>query len=200
MFRTDDPVRTLAMEGWAQNRMEFDKSVLTLSAGGIALMVGLLSTVGARSTREMWAFYGSIAAFAAAAGVVLMIFKRNADYCARYLCGDTRDDLVLKWGDRIAAVAFMAGVALAVLGAGAINKARPAASFPHTTEAPMPKNRATQPPGQPTETRSLNGLGKLVTPSPTTGASGGGAAVPTSPTAGSSSQPPASAGAATPKR
>lgn len=161
----DDPLRRLALDGWFQSRMEFDKSLLTLASGGIALMVGLLSSVGANSTPAVAAYMTSIGAFTIVVGTTLAIFKRNSAYCQRYAAGDTDDDAILTWLDRTAVAFFGIGILAAIVAATTINTSRRGELAP--TPAAMAKDRSTTPPTPSTDTRSLNGIANLA-PKPAT--------------------------------
>jgi hypothetical protein len=68
------------MNAWHSNRMEFDKSLLTLSAGGIALSITLLTQFGIASELVLRALEAAVTAFAASALCIFIIYKRNAAY------------------------------------------------------------------------------------------------------------------------
>lgn len=65
---------------WVNTRIEHDKSLLTLSAGGIGLLITLLSTVGIKTTGIFICFSLAVFAFVICLGAVLWIYKRNAKH------------------------------------------------------------------------------------------------------------------------
>jgi len=68
------------INAWINTRMERDKSVLTLSAAGVGLLVSLLTSVGASSGFEIIFYIFSFIGFLVATFSALYIFKLNADY------------------------------------------------------------------------------------------------------------------------
>jgi len=65
---------------WVDTRMTRDKTIVQLSAGGIALLVTLITTVAPKSSCEKL-FYGlAFLCFLAAICAALTIFQKNADY------------------------------------------------------------------------------------------------------------------------
>ncbi|MEQ9103108.1 MAG: hypothetical protein RIE53_00275 [Rhodothermales bacterium] len=58
--------------------MELDKSLMTLSAGGIAIVVTLLSTIGSTSRLQQWLYISILGAFGSAILLILTVYKLNA--------------------------------------------------------------------------------------------------------------------------
>ena len=72
--------RSTMLDAWFQTRMEADRTLLTLSAGGVALLVTLLTTVG---IPWIWValLYGcAFTAFIVAIHAATAIFKDSADH------------------------------------------------------------------------------------------------------------------------
>jgi hypothetical protein len=112
------------VNGWVATRMEFDKTVISLSAAGLALFVTLLTAVGVHSRWEA-VFYvvGSIGFFGTI-GVGLRIFIENAKFLEALLQkndqaseGDRSLDRLDKWIVRLFGIgaigAMLAGASAA---------------------------------------------------------------------------------------
>jgi hypothetical protein len=110
-----------SVDAWYNSALEHDKSLLALSAGGIGLLVTLLTTVGPASAAGLVLYVIAIMAFLATIGFVLWIFRRNRDYIQGLFSGKGKiDDPVLARLDTMAALAFGIGVAFtAVVGVAA---------------------------------------------------------------------------------
>jgi hypothetical protein len=68
------------VQAWLGTRMERDRTIVTLSAGGIGLLVTLLTAVGVSTPWAIVPFIGAFLGFSTALGVAIAIFKLNADY------------------------------------------------------------------------------------------------------------------------
>lgn len=66
--------------GWLNTRMERDKSLLTLSATGVGLLITLLTKFNAPSGAVTYCYVGAIVCFCVCIGSVLYIFTRNATH------------------------------------------------------------------------------------------------------------------------
>jgi hypothetical protein len=98
---------------WFGTRLEHDKSLLTLSAGGIGLLITLLSTTGLKSIESLLLYVLALASFVVCLGCVLWIFKRNAIHLEKVNRGQGDPDLVLATLDTVAIASFGLGVLLA---------------------------------------------------------------------------------------
>ncbi|MEX0892243.1 MAG: hypothetical protein WEB88_08740 [Gemmatimonadota bacterium] len=67
---------------WFETRMEADRTMVALSAGGIGLMVTLLTTVGVKGRWAALFYTAALVGFVAAIVVGLAIFKVNAAHIA----------------------------------------------------------------------------------------------------------------------
>lgn len=106
-------LRSAARNAWFETSMEYDRSLLTLSAGAIGLLVTLASTVGVKS-RPLFAL--ALVAFGLCILSVLLVFNGNREYLGRIImAGEKSRDQQLDRLDRMAAGAFLAGVVLSAL-------------------------------------------------------------------------------------
>ena len=104
------------INAWYNTSLEHDKSVFALSAGGIGLLITLLTTVGLSSSLILHFYIGSILCFFVSLICVLIIFRCNKAHIAQVLAGkNVASDPALENLDLIALIAFGIGAALAVL-------------------------------------------------------------------------------------
>jgi len=104
------------VEAWYGTRFEHDKSLLTLSAGGIGLLVTLLTTVGVTSAEALILYVVSLLSFALCLIIVLVIFRQNARYLEETVGGKAKSsDPFLAVLDNAAILSFTFGVILTVI-------------------------------------------------------------------------------------
>lgn len=70
---------------WVNTRFEFDRSLLTLSAGGIALVVTLMTTIGVPSATILIAQIAAASAFTVSVILLFLVFRGNADYVEKVI-------------------------------------------------------------------------------------------------------------------
>ncbi|MGZ9273929.1 MAG: hypothetical protein ACXW34_04220 [Nitrospira sp.] len=100
-----------SVNAWFNSSLEHDKSILTLSAGGIGLLFTLLTTVGLQFAEALVLYISAIASFVVALISILTVFRRNQTYLAEILLKKRTDnDPVLTRLDVTAKYAFGAGV------------------------------------------------------------------------------------------
>ncbi|HTW39044.1 MAG TPA: hypothetical protein VMD49_10790 [Steroidobacteraceae bacterium] len=99
-----------ALDAWYSTRLEHDKSLLTLASGGIALLVGLLSTEGVKSVESLILFVLALTSFALCLAAVLWIFSRNSTHIEDAVNRDVSHDPILAALDAVAVSTFLAGV------------------------------------------------------------------------------------------
>ena len=100
------------VQGWLNTRLEKDRSLLTLSAGGIGLLVAIFTTVGIKDGTLFVLFIFAVSSFIVALFSLINIFDRNAHYLENVKDGKAVEDVFLKSLDRVAEGAFFVGVIL----------------------------------------------------------------------------------------
>lgn len=101
-----------SVNAWFNTSLEHDKSLLALSAGGIGLLITLLTTVGLSSAGALVLYIGAITSFVVALVAILIVFRRNRPYIEEILLGkSTSNDALLTKLDVTALWAFGFGVA-----------------------------------------------------------------------------------------
>jgi hypothetical protein len=111
----DTAFYSAVVTGWIGTRMEKDRSILTLSAAGVALLVTLLTTVGASSWLQCVFYACAFACFIYSAWTAVRIFDCNADYLERLAAGRDEEDVKLKGLDTWLLRSFVLGIAFATL-------------------------------------------------------------------------------------
>ncbi len=103
-----------SVTAWYTSALEHDKSVFALSAGGIALLITLLTTAGIEEVVTLALFCIATVAFLVTLGCLLWVFRLNQDYIAQTLAtGSLVDDPKLKRLDQTARWSFWLGVLFA---------------------------------------------------------------------------------------
>lgn len=101
------------VDAWFNTSLEFDKSILALSAGGIGLLVTLLTTIGLSSMLILIMYISAILGFLIALASVLFVFQRNRSYIETVVTGRSAgSDHSLALADKAAILAFGAAVIL----------------------------------------------------------------------------------------
>ena len=109
-----------AVNAWLGTSLEHDKSLLTLSAGGIGLLVSLMSTVGLQCVESLILYVVALAAFLCCLIAVLWIFKRNRTHLQNAIHGTQSEDQLLAVLDNVAILSFLFGALLsAIIGVAA---------------------------------------------------------------------------------
>lgn len=98
---------------WYSSSLEHDKSLLTLSSGGIALLITFVS--GLNSYWLITLYVLAILSFIACLVSVLLIFKGNKDHIAKLINGDDFRNPYLDRLDGIAMWGFGLGVIFAAI-------------------------------------------------------------------------------------
>jgi hypothetical protein len=100
-----------SVNAWFNTSLEHDKSILTLAAGGIGLLITLLTTIGLTSAEALVLYVGAITSFLVALVSVLIVFRRNRTYIEQVLTEKAgANDPMLATADSIALWAFGVGV------------------------------------------------------------------------------------------
>ena len=143
------------MGAWVNTALEHDKSLLTLSAGGIGLLVTLLSTVGVSNVVLLVLYIAAMLAFLACVVGVLGVFRRNQTHIKQVVDGKDDPDPVLHALDAAARASFGIGAILTTI----IGISTAALSYT-ASEARMSNERVTRE-GTVDLGRSLNNIGSL---------------------------------------
>ena len=100
-----------SVDAWFNTSLEHDKSLLALSAGGIGLLLTLLTTVGLSSAEVLVLYIGAIVSFVVALVVILVVFRRNRTHIEDIISGKlASNDPFLTKLDTTALWAFGIGV------------------------------------------------------------------------------------------
>lgn len=102
------------LEAWLSTKMEKDKSLLMLSAGGVGILVTLLTTTGIHSRSVGILFAIAMGCFLASIILAVLIFGRNANYIHCLINDKPAKDRDLKWMDRIMFWSFIFGILLSI--------------------------------------------------------------------------------------
>jgi len=104
-----------SLNAWFTTQLECDKSILTLSASGIGLLITLLTTVGVTSMFACVLYTLSVISFVVSLTVVLIIYRHNAVHIENILSGNPGKDPVLSKLDMVALFSFGLGVFFAAI-------------------------------------------------------------------------------------
>jgi hypothetical protein len=178
-----------SVTAWFNTSLEHDKSVLTLAAGGIGLLITLLTTVGLSSAEALILYISAITSFLVALVAVLVVFRRNRSYIEQVLAGNAAmNDPLLAKADATALWSFGLGVVFtAIIGIATAVHSYTSKENVVTSES----NKSTQTQSVPLREsfngasnlqvdvarRSFNGAGSLQ-PQATTGANNSNATTP----------------------
>lgn len=100
---------TACVTAWIESRMEYDKTIITLSATGIGLLVTLLSTVGIFGTLHLITISIALFGFLSAILITLYVFIKNSDYLEK-LVKDQKKNISLKKLDLWKNISFYVAV------------------------------------------------------------------------------------------
>lgn len=100
---------------WVDNKMELDRSLLTLSTGGLGLFITLLSTEQLKENLALSLFACACIFFTATIILCLFIFKRNTTYLKNVVGGYQGNDVVLTWLDCLNMLSFTLAIIFSAL-------------------------------------------------------------------------------------
>jgi hypothetical protein len=107
--------RALLLQAWIDNRMERDRTLVALSAGGLALLAGMLST-GKATTPIMALLYSAAAlAFVVAMLFGLLVFHQNSAYVGALLKTGSANSRSVDRSTAALMIAFAAGILLTLV-------------------------------------------------------------------------------------
>lgn len=105
---------SVMLDAWVQTRMARDKTLVTLSAGGVGVLVTLLTTKGVSHLWELGLYLGSFGGFLATLLLALTLYQKNSELIENDLRGTLSEYLKLKAFDQATIVAFCVGTLFAV--------------------------------------------------------------------------------------
>lgn len=97
-----------SVNAWFNTKLEHDKNLLTLSAGGVGLLLTLLPSI--ESSTALIFYIGAISSFVVTLVALLFVFRRNGTHIENVISGNNAADPVLKKIDTLALWAFGIGV------------------------------------------------------------------------------------------
>lgn len=101
------------VQAWINTRMEVDKSILTLSTGGIGLLVTLLISIGIDTVLELIVYIAAIVFFLITISINLYVFERNSEYLEKVI--ENENPKSLKGYDTLKKYTFIFALILALL-------------------------------------------------------------------------------------
>jgi hypothetical protein len=106
---------SVLLGAWIQTKMERDKTLVTLSAGAIGLLVTILTAVGVKSVWEIPFFVISITAFLTTIWSSLVIYQLNSQHLEDAIRGSSEKDPRLEKYDKRSIKAFIIGAVSALV-------------------------------------------------------------------------------------
>jgi hypothetical protein len=103
------------VNSWFSTKLEKDKTLITLSAGAIGLLVTLITAVGTSSLFVLFAFVSAILCFIISTISVIIVFDKNAKYLEKLKDNKDANDPLLNHLDRLAFFSFIVGIFLAFI-------------------------------------------------------------------------------------
>jgi hypothetical protein len=101
-----------SVNAWFTTSLEYDRSIFVLSAGGIGVLVTLLTTKGVSSLLALALYVLAIVGFLSALAILLNIFRRNGAHILAILREEEElEDKALRRLDKVAMISFAVGVA-----------------------------------------------------------------------------------------
>lgn len=178
-----------SVNAWFNTSLEHDKNLLALSAGGIGLLLTLLTTVGLSSAESLILYIGAIVSFVVALVAILIVLRRNRTYIENTLLGKSSDDPLLAKLDLTALFAFgigvvftaIIGIAAAVHSYSTMEKTMANEATKKTETVALSFNGASNLQSSTDFTKSFNGAANLQ-PQPTANATAPAATSPASTT------------------
>jgi uncharacterized membrane protein len=106
---------SVLLTAWIQTRMERDKTLVTLSAAGIGLLVTILSTSGMKSVLQLALCGTALASFLITIWSCVQIYQRNSSHLEQEIRGTyPKKDFKLETFDQLSLYAFFIAVLCAV--------------------------------------------------------------------------------------
>lgn len=99
-----------SINAWFNTALEHDKSIFTLSAGGIGLLATFMTGVG--NSGLLYLYIAAMCAFLVSLCMILVIFRRNRTHIEQVLAGKNTLDRVLSFMDIGGKITFGIGMIL----------------------------------------------------------------------------------------
>ncbi|MBL1259460.1 MAG: hypothetical protein COB33_003925 [Thiotrichaceae bacterium] len=106
---------SVLLGAWVQTKMERDKTLITLSAAAIGLLVTILTTVGVKSIWEIPFFAIAVASFLVTIWSSLAIYQLNSQHLENAIKGTSEKDPRLEKYDKHSIRAFIVGSVAALI-------------------------------------------------------------------------------------
>lgn len=106
---------SVLLGAWIQTKMERDKTLVTLSAAAIGLLVTILTTVGVKSIWEVPFFAVAVASFLVTIWSSLVIYQLNSQHLEDAIRGSSEKDPRLEKYDKRSIRAFIVGSVSALI-------------------------------------------------------------------------------------
>lgn len=103
------------LNAWITTKMERDKLILTLSSGGIALLVTLLSAIGIRNCLETILYILAFISFTITIIVIMVILDENSRYIEEIISSGKKTDPKLSRLDKFTMISFICGILFTIL-------------------------------------------------------------------------------------
>jgi len=105
------------VNAWIQTRMERDKTLVSLSAGGIGLLVFIAIFIGTQNFFQVGLCCVAFLDFVLTIGIILYVFQRNSEHLEKIITNKegTNRDNVLIMCDKLSFGTFIAGAVLFVV-------------------------------------------------------------------------------------
>jgi hypothetical protein len=103
------------VNAWFNTRLEYDKSILVLSTGGVGVLLGFLNFFGVKSYYFLVLYILSFVFFLVALCGVLAVYINNASHIEEVISGKNGESLILSFLDKVVVWAFAFGVFFAGL-------------------------------------------------------------------------------------
>jgi len=104
-----------SVNAWFNTKMEYDKSILVLSASAIGLLITLLTTIGFSTNIQLGLFITALICFIICIISILLIFTLNAKYIANLIHNKKENDPLLGILDYVSIFAFLLGILIAII-------------------------------------------------------------------------------------
>lgn len=106
------------LSGWLANKLERDKSILTLAGGGVALAVSLITTIGPDSISMLALFIAALISFLICLITLVFTFDENANYLSQVIKELPPDKRLLTLLNRIGLWSMLIGSILLSIAGG----------------------------------------------------------------------------------